>query len=78
VHLRRGEAGAVVVVHGFEHVVDQALDVGRADPLGRHRLGYLPEYRMSQMRDLQDGHGPFLSQIAPGGASAFAAAPARR
>ena len=29
VDLRRGEPGAVVVVHRLEHVVDQALDLGR-------------------------------------------------
>jgi hypothetical protein len=71
VHLRRGQAGAVVLVHGLEHVVDEPLDVRGRDGLGRHGLGDLPQHWMTQARDLQDGHG-FVSQIGRGVARAGA------
>ena len=57
VDLRRGEADALVLVHGLDHVVDEPLDVGRADGLLRHGAGGGADDGVSDARDLQDGHG---------------------
>jgi protein-S-isoprenylcysteine O-methyltransferase Ste14 len=68
VHLGRRQPGAVVLRHGLEHIVDELLDLGRADSFGRDRLGDLPQHRMAETRNLQDGHA-FVSQIGDGVAS---------
>src|SRR5712671_642849 len=57
VHLGSGEPGSVVLAHGLDHVVDQALGPGRADLLDRNGRRELAKYRVSETRDLQDGHG---------------------
>src|SRR5574342_369253 len=56
VHLRGGEARAVVLAHGLDHVVDEPLRVGRPYLADGHRQRLLPQYGVSQARDLQDGH----------------------
>ncbi len=58
VHLRRRQPDAVVLPHGLDHIVDQALDVRRLDVL--HRLGGDPQNRVAQVGDFQDGHGLIL------------------
>src|SRR5882762_3952719 len=69
VHLVGGQPGAVVLVHGLDHVVDQLLDGSRADIGGRHGLGGLAKHGMTEPRDLQNRHNvPILhrlSQSAP-------------
>jgi hypothetical protein len=60
VHLRGGEARAVVLGHRLQHVVDQVLDLGRADALRRYRLGDPAEHGMPEAGDLEHGH-VFLS-----------------
>jgi hypothetical protein len=40
-HLWRGQASAVILVHGFDHVVDKLLDSRGQDLIGRHWFGYL-------------------------------------
>src|SRR6185503_19697914 len=42
--------------HGIDHVVDQTLDLGRADGRNGYRPRLLTKYRMPEPRDLQDGH----------------------
>jgi hypothetical protein len=56
VDLVGGQAGPVVLAHRLDHVVDEPLDVGGADPLRRKRVGRLAQNGMPEPRDLQNGH----------------------
>src|SRR5262249_22153615 len=55
-----GEACAVVLAHGFDHVVDQALDFGGPDLPDGDRLRHFAKNGMSEPRDLEDGHRLYL------------------
>src|SRR5262249_8243332 len=77
VHLVGGESGAVVLAHGLDHVIDQPLDLWRADLARRHRRRRLPQHRMSEASDLQDGHGVLSGRIVAYGPSSPSAPPAR-
>ena len=54
VHLRGGQAGAVVFIHGLDHVVDELLYLRRRDLIRRHRLGDLPQHRVPQSSYLEN------------------------
>ena len=60
VHLGRGEAGAIVLAHGLDHVVDEALGVRGPDLLRGDGLGELSQDRVAEARDFQDGHVSLL------------------
>src|SRR5215510_1358143 len=47
-HLRRGQASAIVLMHGFNHIVDKLLDGWGQDLIRRHWFRYLAQYRMPQ------------------------------
>jgi hypothetical protein len=36
--LRSSESNAVILVHGFDHVIDQSLELEAFDSVDRHRL----------------------------------------
>jgi hypothetical protein len=59
VDLRRRQPDAPVLVHGLDHVVDEALDLGGLDVLDR--LGGNPQDRVAEDCDFQNGHGPTRS-----------------
>ena len=56
VHLRRGEADALILGHRLEHVVDQLLDARRLDlaDVDRPRTG--TQHRVAHVRNLQNRH----------------------
>ncbi len=57
VHLWCGEAGAVVLAHGLDHVVDEALDLRGADALqAAPGCADLAQDRMPQPGDLENRH----------------------
>src|SRR2546425_9948973 len=57
VPLIRGEARAVVLAHGLDHVVDEPLDLRRTDLVPRDGFRHLAEDGMAEARDFQDRHG---------------------
>ena len=56
VYLRRGEADAVILVHGVDHVIDQFLDRRLLELGGFEFSGPRSQHRMPHAGDLQDGH----------------------
>src|SRR4030095_10060707 len=56
VNLRGGEADAVILHHGFEHVVPKLLSACPGQALRGYTPGFHSEHRMSKVADLQDGH----------------------
>ena len=56
VHLRGGQADAVVLAHRVDQIVDQSLDLRRFEFGTVERARPLAQDGMSQARDLQDGH----------------------
>ena len=51
-----GQPGAVGVPHGVDEVVDQGLDLGRGQLVGRHLDRGLAQGRVADGDDLPDGH----------------------
>jgi hypothetical protein len=48
-HLRRGQTGAIILVHGFNHIVDKLLDGWSQDLIRRHWFRHLlAQHRMPQ------------------------------
>src|SRR5262245_29703365 len=56
VHLRRGEAGPVVLAHGLDHVVDEPLSLRRPDLLHGNERRLLAQHRVAETGDLQNSH----------------------
>ena len=59
VDLRGGEACAVRVDHGLDHVANELLDCRGCRV--RHRIGLPGQHRMPHARDLEDSHGVYMS-----------------
>ena len=59
-HLGGGQAHPRRRVHGLEHVVDQALELGIE---ALHRPGLLPQARVGVLQDGQEGHGGAIGEI---------------
>ena len=57
VHLAGGQADARRVVHGLEHVVEQALEFGRRHICGLHRHGLGAQAGVGEFEDGEQGHG---------------------
>src|SRR5215471_11230527 len=53
-NLRSRESNPVILVHGFDHVVDQPLELGTLDPVDRHRLSGGSQRGESESCDLQN------------------------
>jgi hypothetical protein len=47
-HLRRGQASTIVLVHGFDHIINKLLDSRGRDRIRRHRFRHLAQHRMPQ------------------------------
>ena len=60
VHLRRGEARAVELVHALEQVVAELLEGGALDALLRDGSCDLTKHRMAHVGDFENGHGEGL------------------
>ena len=56
VHLRRGQADALVLGHRLEHVVDQLLDARRLDLADVDRPRPRTQHRVAHVRNLQNRH----------------------
>ena len=56
VHLRRSQADAGGLVHGLEHVIEQALERGLGDPRGIHGVGDHAQARIRVFNDWKKGH----------------------
>jgi hypothetical protein len=54
--LWRGQAGAIGIDHGLDHVGDQAADFGRRGV--RNLIGAARQDRMAHAGDFQDCHDP--------------------
>src|SRR5215469_16099685 len=61
-NLRSRESNPVILVHGFDHVVDQLLELGTLDPVDRHRLSRGSQRGESESCDLQN-HDPRASVL---------------
>jgi len=59
-NLRCRQPDALVFAHRLEHVVDEALDRGRADVTGIDRPGAGAQHRMAHACDLQNGHSRII------------------
>jgi len=55
-HLRRGQTGAVGVVHRLDQVVDEPLRVGRGELGARQVAAALAQHRFTELGDLQQRH----------------------
>src|SRR6188768_529290 len=60
-HLWRRQTNPRVLLHRFEHVVDQALNALRLDLILWDGFCRRAQHRMPQARHLQDGHGEIMS-----------------
>ena len=56
VHLRRGEADAVILGHRLDHVVDEPLNRCAQQPGPIERAGSTAEHRVPHARHLENGH----------------------
>ncbi len=56
VHLRPGQADAVVLVHRLDHVVDELLQQHVPQLRRLHGSRAFPQHGMSHARDFQNGH----------------------
>src|SRR6058998_2106224 len=56
VYLVRRQPGPVVLAHRLHHVVDESLDLRRANGPGVDGRGDLPQHGMPETRDLQNRH----------------------
>ncbi len=56
--LRRGQPYPADVMHGFEHVVDQPLQLLAAEQFGRHRLRDTQQALVTHLEDFPDHAAP--------------------
>ncbi len=60
--LRRGQPYPADVMHGFEHVVDQPLQLLAAEQFGRHRLRDTQQALVTHLEDFPDHAAPDKGQ----------------